>query len=560
MNRLAFGDQEFDTSDPNVDCSGIKLQQSIYDWAIDTYHFACRKWGEENVIGFCVHCDETSIHAHVQTVPVEQVKKRGRIGSMYISNVNPKIQLSTKEWKALPKEERTNYTKTTATKDMVERVSYAKVWGESRKEKSAYLSQLHTDYHNEVGYKYGLERGIPYEELSDEEKRGRRHKDKVTLEAERQAKLAIAEAKMQKEEIEAETAIIVEQKDQAQKELKSAQSGFLAKIFQPGKLKKEEAEKLQESYDAGVKETIDSFVKASNLKWKSTPTAESLGKRYRQIWDSEKRLSKGTAEMKVAITEKDKVIANQEKTINELNAKVTTLTTEVKGLKYRLTLIDENTVSSLRQILSSETKRADEAESKCKQLTDCLDSLWENPEMVDAWNQVTKRKEREKREAEENARKQKERYNDILDRLIEETATKLRAFADTHRYQFNDDERLSLYIGIIARCLKDGLAPISESNCKKAMKSIYNSINWMGTMKTSRECCDSWTQIFASKMNVETNVVDSMKAVIADMCLSDHYVSLMGSNGAAHTLTNWDGTQVNGLGAPDKKRGQGSSR
>ena len=43
-------------------------------------------------------------------------------------------------------------------------------WGETRKAKSEYLSQLHTDYHNEVGCKYGLQRGIPYNELSEEEK------------------------------------------------------------------------------------------------------------------------------------------------------------------------------------------------------------------------------------------------------------------------------------------------------------------------------------------------------------------------------------------------------
>ena len=73
----------------------------------------------------------------------------------------------------------------------MERVSYAKVWGETRKAKSEYLSQLHTDYHNEVGGKYGLARGIPYNELSEEEKRGRKHKNKVVLEAERQAKAAL---------------------------------------------------------------------------------------------------------------------------------------------------------------------------------------------------------------------------------------------------------------------------------------------------------------------------------------------------------------------------------
>ena len=191
LYNLAFGNQGIDTANPDADHSHIVLQQGIYKWAKDTYDFACRKWGEENIISFAVHCDETSIHAHVQTIPVEKVKKRGRIGSKYVNKNNPDIVLSTKEWRALPKEERDNYTKQTASKDYVECVSYAKVWGETRKAKSEYLSQLHTDYHNEVGCKYGLARGIPYNELSEEEKRGRRHKNKIVLEAERQAKAAL---------------------------------------------------------------------------------------------------------------------------------------------------------------------------------------------------------------------------------------------------------------------------------------------------------------------------------------------------------------------------------
>lgn len=126
LNRLAFGEQKLNTSDPNADHSKVVLQKGIYDWALDTYRFACEKWGEDNVIGFDVHCDETSIHAHVQTVPVEQVRKRGRIGSKYIHKDKPEKVLSTKEWRALPKEERDNYTKSEAAKDVVERVSYAK--------------------------------------------------------------------------------------------------------------------------------------------------------------------------------------------------------------------------------------------------------------------------------------------------------------------------------------------------------------------------------------------------------------------------------------------------
>ena len=39
--------------------------------------------------------------------------------------------------------------------------------------------------------RYGLARGFSYDELSEEEKRGRKHKNKVVLEAERQAKVAL---------------------------------------------------------------------------------------------------------------------------------------------------------------------------------------------------------------------------------------------------------------------------------------------------------------------------------------------------------------------------------
>ena len=79
----------------------------------------------------------------------------------------------------------------TGQKEGIYKGSPAKVWGERAKDKSQYLSQLHTDYYNKVGHKYGLARGFSYDELSEEEKRGRKHKNKVVLEAERQAKVAL---------------------------------------------------------------------------------------------------------------------------------------------------------------------------------------------------------------------------------------------------------------------------------------------------------------------------------------------------------------------------------
>ena len=561
LYNLAFGNQKIDTANPDADHSHIVLQQGIYQWAKDTYDFACRKWGEENIISFAVHCDETSIHAHVQTIPVEKVKKRGRIGSKYVNKNNPDIVLSTKEWRALPKEERDNYTKQTASKDFVERVSYAKVWGETRKAKSEYLSQLHTDYHNEVGCKYGLARGIPYNDLSPEERRERRHKDKVTLEAERQARLAIVEAEKLKANIEAETAIITQQKEVAQKELKTAQSGFLAKIFQPGKYKNEEATRLKESYNAGVKETINNFIKASGLRCNGEPTATSLGRRFRMIWDSNKNLSQ---ELKV----KDTVISEKDAKIKSLNAKVTTLTEEVNGLKYRLTLIDADAVDRLQTAKNAETARADKAESELRglqsdyeRLSNKWNELWNEPEYNDAAKMVKARKEQEVHLAEEAKREEQARENrrqSVLDSLVANGKDSLRSFALTDRIDFNEKEANAIYYGIMATASKNNLPLDSAKRVEAATDKFLAGMAWDNCGNFRKECVTSWTKLFATKGVVYTEpLCQNFLAFVDHMsCSADTYVSLGGSNGCADQLTNWDGTQKVGLGNPNKRKSQ----
>ena len=554
MKRLAFGEQVIDTSDPYADNSHIKLMPAIYEWAKDTYQFCCRMWGEDNIIGFNVHCDETGVHAHALTVPVEQVKKRGRIGSQYVNKNNPDNVLSTKEWKALPKEERSNYIKTESTKGVVERISYAKVWGETAKEKSEYLSDLHTKYYNEVGKKYGLERGIPYQELSEEEKRERRHKSKVVLEAERQAKQAIAEAEKLKAEIEVEASIATQQKEKAQKELKSAQSGFLAKIFQPGKYKKEEAEKFKESYNAGVKETIGNFIKASGLKWKSEPTAEILGRQYRMLWDTNKDLSN---ELKT----KEEIISSKDVEIRGLRAKVTTLTEEVNGLKYRLTLIDENAVERLRNAKNAETVRADKAESELHSLRSTYqnllgkwNSLWNEPEFNEAARKVKERKEHEARLAAEK----QDRYQNILNRFIAEGRAALRAFALTTRTNFNDKEATSIYYGIMAVACKMELNLGTKEGITSAVNNFLSGVSWYDCSKFNVECVTSWTHLFAERdVTYEPSIIDNFISFVDYIsCSAETYTSLGGSNGCADQLTNWDGTKKLGLGAITKKKGQ----
>ena len=559
LYNLAFGNQRIDTANPDADHSHIVLQQGIYKWAKDTYDFVCRKWGEENIISFAVHCDETSIHAHVQTIPVENVKKRGRIGSKYVNKNNPDIVLSTKEWRALPKEERDNYTKQTASKDYVECVSYAKVWGETRKAKSEYLSQLHTDYHNEVGCKYGLARGIPYNELSEEEKRGRRHKNKVVLEAERQAK-----ASLEKVEKYAVLATIDKQ------ELTFP----LLNIKTP----------VQEAMDAVKKEL-------------AIPIPALIGQK---TWREERttNINYAIKALVVAINaERDKqnngIRASVNKTytyyMQQLNKLIIenkalqkgndTLKAENTEVKQRISQLDENavrrvTVQKDAVIESLNTHLVSKNEDITRLKTD-YNTLWEKykilvlqwndltkqPEIIEAVKRVEERKEQEA-EAKHEEQARQDRYQGVLDRFISEGHEQLKAFSQSSRIDFEEKEAKAIYYGIMATATKSNITLCSPQGAKSAVERFLASMDWNGCGNYRRECVAHWTKLFATDEVVYTEpIIQNFLSFINHMsCSADTYVSLGGSNGCADQLTNWDGTQKLGVGASPKKKSQGLSR
>lgn len=544
LNRLAFGEQKLNTSDPNADHSKVVLQKGIYDWALDTYRFACEKWGEENVIGFDVHCDETSIHAHVQTVPVEQVRKRGRIGSKYIHKDNPENVLTTKEWRALPKEERDNYTKSEAAKSVVERVSYAKVWGERAKDKSQYLSQLHTDYYNKVGHKYGLARGFSYDELSEEEKRGRKHKNKVVLEAERQAKVAL-----DKVEKYAVLALI------DKKELTIP----LLNIKAP----------VQEAMNA-VKNEL------------AIPIPTIIGQK---AW-REERMTNINAAIKALVaainTERDKQNEDVRKSVNKtytyymqnlnkqieenksLRAENDALKTENNKVKQCISQLDEKAVERVttqlvyaKEELASAKKYNTTLMEMYNDLKARWNAIWQEPEMTDAWRRVEARKEREAKEkARQEAEAKREsmarqnRYIGVLDKFIQEGHEALSSFAKTDRVNFNEKESASIYYGIMASAVKHNIGLDSKACIESATKRFLSDMSWHGFTDFKQECVTSWTKLFATnEVQFTDNAIDNFLTFVDHMsCSADTYVSLGGSNGCADQLTNWDGTQKAGLG------------
>lgn len=554
LNRLAFGEQKLNTSDPNADHSKVTLQKGIYDWALDTYRFACEKWGEENVIGFDVHCDETSIHAHVQTVPVEQVKKRGRVGSKYIHKDNPEKVLSTKEWRALPKEERDNYTKSEAAKGVVERVSYAKVWGERAKDKSQYLSQLHTDYYNKVGHKYGLARGFSYDELSEEEKRGRKHKNKVVLEAERQAKVALDKvekyavlATIDKKEL---TIPLLNIKAPVQEAMNAVKKELTIPIPTLIGQKTWREERVANIYAA-----IKALVAAINAERdkQNEDVRKSVNKTYTYYMQN---LNKQIEENKSLRAEND------------------ALKTENDKVKQRISQLDEKAVERVTTQLVYAKEELASAKSYNTTLMEMYNDLkarwnaiWQEPEMTDAWRRVEARKEedakekaRQEAEAKRESMARQNRYIGVLDKFIHEGHEALSSFAKTDRVNFNEKESASIYYGIMASAVKHNIGLDSKACIESATKRFLSDMSWHGFTDFKQECVTSWTKLFATnEVQFTDNAIDNFLAFVDHMsCSADTYVSLGGSNGCADQLTNWDGTQKVGLGIfyNEKKKSQ----
>ena len=201
LTRLAFGDQDVDFTLQKSNAH-VVLKQGIRDWAMDNNHWACDRWGAENIIGFDVHLDETTPHIQIQTIPVAKTKARGRASVKYVHKDDKSKVLSHKEWKKLPEEIRSNFIRTEDERREKESVSYASVWGKDKYAVGNTYKQMHTDYYNEVGHQYGLERGDNIAMLPGEERRERVHKSKAVLEAERQAKDAIARNQIENERLE----------------------------------------------------------------------------------------------------------------------------------------------------------------------------------------------------------------------------------------------------------------------------------------------------------------------------------------------------------------------
>lgn len=146
--EMAFGNQVVNL-EKDADNSHLHRCEEIEHWAKDVYDWCANRYGQENIVGFQVHLDESTPHIHALIVPVGQRTKSGR-----------------------------------------ECVMWSAKFGKNRFEYGQILKDMHTSLYEDVGSKYGLERGDSIDGRNVQHLHKRDYIRKLTKEA-KQAEKAV---------------------------------------------------------------------------------------------------------------------------------------------------------------------------------------------------------------------------------------------------------------------------------------------------------------------------------------------------------------------------------
>ena len=578
LTRLAFGDQDVDFT-PQKCNARVVLKQGIKDWALDTYHWACDHWGAENIIGFDVHLDETTPHIHIQTIPVAKTKARGRVSVKYVHKDDKSKVLSQKEWKKLSEEIRSDFVRTEVERREKECVSYASVWGKDKYAVGDTYYQMHTDYYNEVGHKYGLERGDDIAMLPSEERRERVHKNKAVLEAERQAKDAIVRNQMenerlkgQKEKMASEVQDMRKQKDRLEEQKDKLEDEIENKEQHKEKLEDNisQLEEYAAALDIKEEDLIVPTLKTNPLVKKAVDAMlEELGKPIptfgQKEWREERRKAIKTilTELQTALMEakeahnKDilklgkslfnkamkeaRTIIEQNKRLQQENGR---LTEENDVFRKRIALIDENAITRLRDKKDAEIKELQEqlgkAESEAVRSGNKAYSEHQRAENTES--QVREMLGiPEIKEIWESIQQNKEAFSKQIDKWIKDGVAAIKNYADGTDNDFQPEAGNAVAWGIIAEAFIHGLDPADEKQRRMAAAYLLEKVSWTGISSDFKiSLTSSRTQQLCDAMTVPKDLMSGL--LLAAGGRGSVGVGGGGSNGE---LTNWDGTKKN---------------
>ena len=176
--EMAFGNQSVNL-EKGADNSHLHRCEEIENWAKDVYDWCVQIYGQENIVGFQVHLDESSPHIHALVVPVGIRPKSGR-----------------------------------------ECVMWSAKFGKDRYEYGRILKEMRTSLYEDVGSKYGLERGDSIDGRNVQHLHKRDYIRKLTKEA-KQAEKAVKGLQSMMQHLESKIFSYRLQLEEAEKKLVS---------------------------------------------------------------------------------------------------------------------------------------------------------------------------------------------------------------------------------------------------------------------------------------------------------------------------------------------------
>ena len=245
MRNLAFGNQKVNW-EHGADNSDLKRMPGIEAWAKDAYAFMCKKYGEQNIAAFVVHLDEANPHVHCTVLPITSKNKVSFIKT-FLNGIDSKDALS------------------------------------------EYMTNLHTEYAEEVGLKYGMERGDSIKETGAVHRTTEEYRRKLWKDAQKKEE----EVRENTKTIEQQNSTITNQRgiiSSLSREIKHSAARLKAlatmiknlethkadleyeveklnKDLTTGKISKEEADRKLSQINAEIKKTEEKILdKANKLK------------------------------------------------------------------------------------------------------------------------------------------------------------------------------------------------------------------------------------------------------------------------------------------------------
>ncbi|MBQ9655192.1 MAG: hypothetical protein IJV38_04130, partial [Prevotella sp.] len=494
----------------------------------------------------------------------------------YVHNDDKSKVLSHKEWNKLPEEIRSNFVRTEAERREKESVSYASVWGKDKYAVRDTYYQMHTDYYNKVGHKYGLERGDDIAMLPGEERRERVHKSKAVLEAERQAKDGIAKNQMenerlegQKEKMAGEVQDMKKQKESLEEQNDKLEGEIQDKVQHKERLEDNisQLEEYAAALDIKEEDLIVPTLKTDPLvknAWNAIKTEleKPIPAFGQKEWREERRKAiKGiltnlqTALMQAKEVQKQDIlklgkalynkamqnvraIIEQNKQLQKENDR---LTEENDVLRKRIASIDEKAIIRLRDKKDAEIKELQERLGKAESeaIRSGNKAYSEHQRAESAENQVREMLDiPEIKEIWESIQRNKEDFSKQINRWIEDGVAAIRNYADGKDNDFQPKQGNSVAWGIIAEAFRYGLDPTDEKQRRMATAYLLEKVSWTGmsefkaglTALRTRQLCDAMTVT---------------KDLMANLLLAagGRGGISTGGGGSSNELTNWDGTK-----------------